>query len=287
MSRHMLDLLKHPNPDRVASQEGSSSREANNSTSTNQRLPHGSATSLCSFLRLPTPIADVAVSERGHELGDFHNQKGERLEEPSFKRRRGLHDLGLEGQEGGNKSEPSGLKSEAVQISDEEHTAGGEIFPVDTPSPRLFEQEAAEVPKGPMTNSPWWKGFLSSPLKTFGSIKAWGTNTAPPTMSFKLPSPAMLLGKDKDKTNVTKGSKKEKARRKDLPVSSSVNARGKPSIWRAVELAKTKAHVESAVKAIEKDYYANSSRNAIESRRNTINNSFEQLAWAFHLTPIL
>ena len=143
----LLGFFGHPSSDLFHGQEGSTSAEDG---ATNQRpASENTGTSLCAFLRLPTNhTTHVAVSERGDKPGDVRDSERERLEEPTFKRRRGLSAPRLTKQN--NKAShgiPQGDEGGLMQNLPNE-----EVVSVDTPSPKSVghetrDEDLAEEPK--------------------------------------------------------------------------------------------------------------------------------------------
>ena len=305
--RDVLHFLVHNHsPRRFHGQEGSDSDSPTEDDANQRPSTLQEPTSLCSFLRNPASLTHVAVSQRGDELGDIRDTKGEHLERSPFKRRRSLPDAGLERSSTSTITEAidvekaTGVETIEVDSPDlekqikaasswEGSTQGNNFHTEDLFGPKVSQTNEdspnvhKQFRKEDASNSPWWKSLLASPMKTLHRWNTWSTRLQKLPHFPKLP-PSF---NSKDGKKVFKKGKGNagKPRRQDLPTLTNPMKMGKPSMRKAVDLARRKDHVVKAVKAVEKDYYANSSRGARESRRNTINKLLRAATLGFPLDP--
>eukprot|EP00435_Cladocopium_sp_Y103_P051234 s2172_g15.t2 len=124
--------------------------------------------------------------------------------------------------------------------------------------------------------TPWWQSLLASPARRM--IDAPDSSTQPRVLlpSLALPTKPAKRKTEPEPTNkATKtpsscGTFGKKKVRADLPRRISMNNIPKPTLKRAVALAKSKNNVTKAMQGIELDYFANSSKLAKSAKRNAI-----------------
>ena len=151
-----------------------------------------------------------------------------------------------------------------------------------------------------LRQKPWWCELLASPVKRL-RLNDWGKMWNAPQPDFRLPDSAQIqendqlvgaeVTKERKPAEVVEKKKKPsfKTRRTDIPVRREVKGRNqlgfKPTIKRAVELAKSKQKREGILTRIEEDYYSNSSRAAKASRRKSIMKILDAAKASYPLTP--
>eukprot|EP00435_Cladocopium_sp_Y103_P042020 s1275_g11.t1 len=116
--------------------------------------------------------------------------------------------------------------------------------------------------------APWWQSLLSSPARRLADTRqAQGRACIPSELKLppSLPDEVKPVIKPKGTLQQEKTSK-----RRDLPKRVTVNNVSKPTLKRAVTLAKSKAAVTKAMRDIEQDYFANSSKAAKTAKRNAV-----------------
>ena len=93
-----------------------------------------------------------------------------------------------------------------------------------------------------------------------------------PTQAQVLPKPPAVQDQSggKSATPRRRRGRPKFSFRKDLPKRASVQNAPKPTLKRAVDLAKSKTAMERAVKGIEDDYFSNSSKASKAAKRHAI-----------------
>eukprot|EP00435_Cladocopium_sp_Y103_P025735 s1995_g6.t1 len=130
------------------------------------------------------------------------------------------------------------------------------------------------------TGKPWWQSLLSSPARRMADSQNMGGKPQTPAV-FRLP-PAPLK-KPAHAIKSKRASHQDGAlKRHDLPKRATVNNVSKPTLKRAVALARSKVAVTKAMKDIELDYFANSSKAAKTAKRNAV----EKILAAAFKTPM-
>ena len=138
---------------------------------------------------------------------------------------------------------------------------GGNEFP---PIPTGSYAEEPDKPTGP-----WWKELLASPVKRL-RLSTWGRNFK----DFALPKLELPPPLDSSKSPEVQADSSQcsghQKRRKDLPKRCTAAGMSKPSRRNALKLAKAKGALANVIARVEDDYYANSSKAAKSSKKNTV-----------------
>ena len=170
-----------------------------------------------------------------------------------------------------------GAYDKESQIADAgKHETTGEEFP---PIPTTAKAADSGQHAGP-----WWRDLLSSPAKRL-RLSSWGRNLRDLALpKFELPPTPSPVPGPEAKASHTTGNHSLK-RRKDLPKRNPMSGMSKPSRRNALKLAKAKGAVANVIARVEDDYYANSSKAAKNSKRNTVAEILRAGEAPYPLTP--
>ncbi len=134
----------------------------------------------------------------------------------------------------------------------------------------MAELDVTKVPNTPDSPGPWWRTLLpSSSWKVNSSGSTWLPN-ANPNRFFKLP---MATNVEEDPVKSRNKSTSATMRgRKELPKRATIKD-GKvkrPSLRGAVVLMRNRLTAKKALKNLEEDFFANSSRASKKSKKHTV-----------------
>ena len=145
----------------------------------------------------------------------------------------------------------------------------------------------------PSNSHLWWKSLLSSPARRLAEEQHLGEPLREGNMvALKLPkavAPGTAESTEEPHTagGVKRKTKKTPGRRKDLPKTrATANNMTKPSLRKAISVMKSKKAMQSAMKGVENDYFANSSKVARGAKRHAVKTILETaFPAAMPLTP--
>ena len=234
------------------------------------------------LIRLLKNPPNVAVSQERPRVGDIRDTKGQCMEREATSGKGLLPDAGLtpkltiesptEASTTNNAELTCFTKDlwgdydkETQDADSEEHRNTEEEFP---PIPTTSKASDSSQLAGP-----WWRDLLSSPAKRL-RLSSWGRNLRDLTLpKFELPPTPSSVSGPEPKAGPPTG-KHVHRRRKDLPKRNSASGMSKPSRRNALKLAKAKGALANVIARVEDDYYANSSKAAKNSKRNTVAERF-------------
>lgn len=258
---------------------------------------------------------NVAVSKpRSSELGDIRDketmQMGRTPAEgtglfsyPGLTQQRGteVEEIAAEGPNSPRSAAGNRLDSPLAKSVDDEQ-GDMDLGPSDgdshsgSRSPTNFKQAIfAGVSSflNPSNRQPWWKSLLSSPARRLAEEQNLDEIPKRDAMAaLELPK-ALTAGTTEDAgephrvTGTKRKAEKTLGRRKDLPKSrTSANNMTKPSLRNAIAVMKSKKAMQRAMKGVENDYFANSSKVARGAKRHAVKTILETaFSTAMPLTP--
>lgn len=154
----------------------------------------------------------------------------------------------------------------------------------------LFEGMSSFLKPG--NNQPWWKSLLASPARRLAANHPQAPPVAQGLGKLELPVSASRVKKRRPSPHAGANAPKARAKaaiskRKDLPKSrSTANNMSKPSLRNAIAVMKSKNTMKAAMKEVENDYFANSSRVARSAKRHAVKSILETaFSTAMPLSP--
>ena len=173
------------------------------------------------------------------------------------------------------------------------------------PNPAMTSVSAPLALGQPSSNDPWWSRIMRSSPDEFQVFveEEFGDGAQETAFDGNMKAPRLLKAKPKRAatlrfkkkgfrqgliSKLALGTKDSgRRRRKDLPRSKKHASNGdKPCLTKAIELAKCSKRAMECIKSVERDYFANSSRNAKEAKLKAVTDILTTaFSSAFPLTP--
>ena len=134
----------------------------------------------------------------------------------------------------------------------------------------------------PKRNSQFWFECLASPVKKFAASA--GLNLRPRAKQAQKPSEKTTEPREETTVTMGAGDVNKVIGRKDRPVTYRLRGRNRATQQQLLQ-ALTKQKITKAAKAIEDDYYANSSKKVKATKQNTVSKILEKAESPLPLTP--